>query len=207
MAGPPPRAQQAQGELMDGNRRRVEGFLLGGRGAEGGASSLHRLLPWRRVRERLPREARATGATGALLSTWEAQALHRPWCLGWGHCGSKGESHSNEPAVVVGSLPSELPPGRSLKPQPLSWWRLGGGEEGCAAGAGASGCRAALVSSTRHSPRTPSLKGQRAGVHSQGTRQLEPAMATAGGSCRTRRSLWAQTCGEADSTLHPSPPS
>lgn len=116
--------------------------MLGGRGTEGGASSLHRLLPWRRVQERLPREVRAAGATGALLSTWEAQALHRPWRLGWGHCGSKGESHSHEPAVVVGSLPSEFPPGRSLKPQPLSWWRLGGGEEGCAAGAGASGCRA-----------------------------------------------------------------
>lgn len=145
----------------------AEGFLCVG-GTEGGASSLHRLLLWRPARERLPREVRATGTTGALLSTWEAQALHRPWRRG-GTPRQQWESHSNEPAVAVGSLPSELPPRRSLKPQPLSWWRFGGAgrravrPEQARQDAGPALVSSTLVSSTRHSPRTPSLKGAEGG--------------------------------------------
>lgn len=95
----------------------------------------------------------------------------------WG--GGRGRSSGLlPPAVQAQDQPLEHMPsaaaGQAVRTQGRLWCRPLGARLGC-----------------------PPRRGQRAGVHSQVTQQQELATAAAGGNLRSRRPLWAQTCGEA----------
>lgn len=187
-----------------------------GWGTEGGASSLHRPLLWRpgggrwTSQERFPREVHATERQASSRPCGRTQALHRHTAAAMARAIPTSRLSCWVP-VLLSRLP--LPP-RAQPACSLSRFLVAVSGGGCAAGA--LGCclqlstrRPSLLSTRPELPPGRAVRthgrlwcrplGARLDALLEGGRGRGslPRDAAAGGNLRTRRSLWAQMCGEA----------